>query len=203
MHFEFLVTFLIASTLLTVSPGPDIVYVVSQSIAQGQKTGVAVSLGLTTGLWVHTALVALGLSVWIVDTPFVMTFLKILGSLYFTFLAYEVFRKKVNFAFKESQSLSFVNSFRVGLFMNLLNPKVSLFFIAFFPGFLFHDTWSPAFQFVVLGGIFWLQATFVFCSAAYLSHRVAKPLFSMPKSLGFFRFLQLGVYAVLIVWLWV
>ena len=133
MHFEFLVTFLIASTLLTVSPGPDIVYVVSQSIAQGQKTGVAVSLGLTTGLWVHTALVALGLSVWIVDTPFVMTFLKILGSLYFAFLAYEVFRKKVNFAFKESQSLSFVNSFRVGLFMNLLNPKVSLFFIAFFP----------------------------------------------------------------------
>ena len=203
MNAELLGIFIVASSLLTLSPGPDIVYVMSQSISKGKKNGVAVSLGLTTGLWIHTALVAFGLSVWIVKTPFVFFAIRLLGSLYLIYLALVVFRQK-NEGDKAiaNRSVQGVNAFQRGLLMNLLNPKVSLFFMAFFPGFIFHDSWSPMVQFFVLGGIFWAQATLIFLSVSYFSNQVFRRLFTHSSSHRAFRWIQVAIYLALGIGLW-
>lgn len=204
MHTELLWLYISASALLTVSPGPDIVYVMTQSIAQGKKMGFAVSLGLTSGLWIHTALVAFGLSVWIVETPYMFDFIKLMGSLYLAYLAVMSLKKNNKAGnTKQNHPSQTADAFRRGLLMNLLNPKVTLFFMAFFPGFLFHDSWQPITQFFVLGGIFWLQATLIFLGVSYFSNQLSKRLLTRSTYQGAFRFIQPIVYIALIVWLWV
>lgn len=204
MHAELLWVFFVASTLLTLSPGPDIVYVMTQSISEGRKMGVAVSLGLTTGLWVHTALVAFGLSVWIAETPVIFSAIRFLGSLYLIYLAVIVFQNKNNQnKVATYRSVRGANAFQRGLLMNLFNPKISLFFMVFFPGFLFHDSWSPTVQFFVLGGIFWAQATLVFLSVSYFSNQVSHRLLNHSSTHGTFRWIQSVIYLGLVVGLWV
>ncbi|MBT7984446.1 MAG: LysE family translocator, partial [Flavobacteriaceae bacterium] len=171
MDVDVLLTFVLTSLLLTISPGPDIIYVISQSISKGVKSAITTSLGLTSGLLVHTFLVTIGLSLIISQNEYVFNFIRLLGVLYFSYLIILVFisrNKKKELDVNNKSS----NDFYRGLIMNLLNPKVSLFFIAFFPGFLFHNDLNNEIQFLILGGIFWLQATLVFLLVSLLSFKL-------------------------------
>ena len=172
MDLETLITFLLASFTLTISPGPDILYVISQSIIKGKKSAFMISLGLTTGLLVHTFLVAVGLSVIISQNENILNMIKLLSVFYFFYLIVMVFLKRKD-NLKQSEEGFSENQFKKGLIMNLLNPKVSLFFIAFFPNFLFHDQISNQIQFLILGLIFWLQATIIFLLVSVFSSKFA------------------------------
>ena len=172
MDLETLITFLLASFTLTISPGPDILYVISQSIIKGKKSAFMISLGLTTGLLVHTFLVAVGLSVIISQNENILNMIKLLSVFYFFYLIVMVFLKRKD-NLKQSEEGFSENQFKKGLIMNLLNPKVSLFFIAFFPNFLFHDQFSNQIQFLILGLIFWLQATIIFLLVSVFSSKFA------------------------------
>ena len=200
MDIDVLLTFILTSLLLTISPGPDIIYVISQSISKGVKSAITTSLGLTSGLLVHTFLVTIGLSLIISQNEYVFNFIRLLGVLYFSYLIILVFisrNKKKELDINNKSS----NDFYRGLIMNLLNPKVSLFFIAFFPGFLFHNDLNNEIQFLILGGIFWLQATLVFLLVSLLSFKLNS--FSKRQSLisnNIYLF-EIGVYIFIIYWI--
>jgi threonine/homoserine/homoserine lactone efflux protein len=149
MHIDVLITFILSSVVLTISPGPDIIYVISQSLLKGKKAAIVTSFGLTTGLLFHTFFVVIGLSVLISENENIFFSLKILGFLYFIYLAFKVFFKRKNKLNIKSNELENINFFKKGLMMNLLNPKVSLFFIALFPGFIFSDNLSSHLQFFI------------------------------------------------------
>ena len=200
MDLETLITFVLASFTLTISPGPDILYVISQSIIKGRKSAFMISLGLTAGLLVHTFLVAIGLSVIISQNENIINIIKLLSVFYFFYLIVLVFLKR-NDNLKQNEDGFSENQFKKGLIMNLLNPKVSLFFIAFFPNFLFHDQISNQIQFLILGLIFWLQATIVFLLVSVFSSKFA----SISNKKSFFNkniyIIEISIYLFIIYWI--
>ena len=158
--------FFISSLALTIMPGPDILFVINQSL-EDKKSGLLVSFGLCSGLIVHTLVLAFGLSAIIEQNDNVIIFFKYFGSVYLFYLAFQEFKK--NRIISERQKENF---YLRGVFMNLINPKVLIFFLAYFPNFLFSDTISTSSQFIILGAIFILQALIVFSIVSLASNRL-------------------------------
>ena len=195
MDFQTLYAFVISSLVLTISPGPDIIYVLSQSIIRGKKSAIMVSLGLTSGLLIHTFFVSIGLSLIIIEKKEYLFFLKILSVMYFLYLIFKVYvNRNIDLNFEKKNTNR--NEFYKGLVMNLLNPKVGLFFIALFPGFLFHDQLSDQTQFFILGFIFWFQATIIFLIVSVYGPKLN--FFKSQKSK--FYLLEILIYLVIIYW---
>ena len=94
MDIETLLTFTLASLSLTISPGPDILYVISKSIVQGKKAAILTSLGLTSGLVIHTFLIAFGLSIIISESEYILNSIKIIGVFYFIYLIIKVIQNR-------------------------------------------------------------------------------------------------------------
>jgi len=175
-------------------PGPDILFVINQSLDK-KKNGIITSLGLCTGLIFHTMFLAFGLSALINSNKDLMTFLKYFGTMYLFYLAYlEI--KSVNKINKSLNSKLFLR----GLYMNLINPKVLIFFIAYFPNFLFSDTIKISNQFLILGFVFILQALVVFIFVSVLANKLIKYLSidSKNKMLKYFKSFILIIIALLI-----
>ena len=171
MHFEILLAFCFSSLILTLSPGPDIIYVATQGLTKGRKEAILISFGLTTGLIFHTILVVSGFSFVVKENETLYNILKFFGAGYFIYLAFQTFfKREKDLEIKIDKKINY-NYFKRGLIMNLLNPKVSLFFIALFPGFIFHDQFSIEIQFFILGLIFWFQATIIFILVSIFSSK--------------------------------
>ncbi|MDA9187491.1 LysE family translocator [Flavobacteriaceae bacterium] len=168
MEQNTLFLFLISSLTLTLLPGPDLLFVVSTSLARGWKKGVLVGLGLCSGLILHTALLVLGVGTFLGRLPEGVRALELLGALYLLFIAYGVWNSSQNSLKSNSKKQGVERLYFTGFIMNLTNPKVSLFFISFFPGFLFSEALSYTLQFLILGGIFFVQALVVFTASAIL-----------------------------------
>ena len=158
--------FLISSLALTLMPGPDILFVLNQSL-ENKKSGFLISIGLCSGLVVHTLILVFGLSAFIETNEYVISYLKYFGTLYLFYLAFD----ELNTKFKQASRPNNTNLFLRGLYMNLVNPKVLLFFIAYFPNFLFSETLSISLQFLILGSIFIFQALIVFSSVSLASNK--------------------------------
>ena len=163
--------FLISSLALTLMPGPDILFVLNQSL-ESKKTGLLISIGLCSGLLVHTLILVFGLSAFIETNVYVISYLKYFGTLYLFYLAFD----EINTKFKQASKPNNTNLFLRGLYMNLVNPKVLLFFIAYFPNFLFSETLSISLQFLILGSIFIFQALIVFSSVSLASNKLVSYL---------------------------
>ena len=187
--------FLISSLVLTLMPGPDILFVLNQSL-ENKKSGFLISIGLCSGLVIHTLILMFGLSVFIETNEYLINYLKYFGALYLFYLAYVEFQTKLN---KEIESNS-TNLFFRGLYMNLVNPKVLLFFIAYFPNFLFSETISVSLQFLILGLIFILQALIIFFIVSIASNNLSSYLKIdiRNKKLTYFKSLVFIVIGLLI-----
>ena len=177
-----LVTFLFASVLLSIAPGPDNLFVLTQSALLGRKEGIQVTLGLCTGLIIHTLAVALGVAaIFKVSTAAFIT-LKGIGSVYLLYLAWQAFtasETKLNHA-KESKHVGLFLYLR-GIIMNVTNPKVSIFFLAFLPQFASPARGPLALQILILGGIFIVVALVVFSGIALLAGTLGTLLSQSPK----------------------
>ena len=158
--------FLISSLALTMMPGPDILFVINQSL-EDRRSGLLVAFGLCSGLIVHTLVLAFGLSAIIEQNNNVIIFFKYFGSAYLFYLAFQEFKKNRAISVRQKE-----NFYLRGVFMNLINPKVLIFFLAYFPNFLFSDTISTSYQFIILGAIFILQALIIFSIVSLASNRL-------------------------------
>lgn len=196
MNFEVLYAFIVATLALSISPGPDNIYVLMQSIVNGKKYGLATVVGLMTGCLVHTTLVAFGVSVIIKQSEVLFFGIKLAGALYLFFLAYKVWRSNaaIQFSEKNVEKKSISQLFRQGFIMNVLNPKVSIFFLAFFPGFLFSNELSNVIQFYVLGLLFILVSFIVFGGIAVMAGYISDYVKGNDKVGVFLKWMQIVVF---------
>jgi len=181
---ENLIPFTIASVLLTVSPGPDIIYVLMQSIINGKKAGLVTTFGLVSGILIHTSLVAFGVSAIIMESEGLYLLIKWLGALYLFYLAFKTWKSssEISLDQKVGPKAYLLPLFRHGFFMNVLNPKVTVFFLAFFPGFIWDPSGNTIFQFYILGLLFMFQALLIFGTVALLSGKISFYLRKHPSS---------------------
>lgn len=198
-----MLAFTIATFALAISPGPDNIFVFIQSIKNGKKFGIAVVGGLMTGCLVHTTLLAFGVSAIIKDNPDIFNLIKIFGAVYLLFLATSVYRSNdsISFETKKKTGKSLSALFRQGFIMNVLNPKVTIFFLAFFPGFLFSDSLSTIIQFYVLGVLFIIVSSFVFCGIALLSGSISNFLTTNKRTGLVLKWLQITVFVGIAIFL--
>jgi len=196
MNYEILLSFVLSVSALAISPGPDNIFVLMQSVVHGKKYGLATVAGLMTGCIIHTTLVAFGVSVIIQENPSIFLGIKILGAAYLLFLAYKVFKSPADISMNSDQiqKKTPAQLFRVGFLMNVLNPKVTIFFLALFPGFLFSETLSSVLQFYVLGGLFVLTSFVIFSSIALLGGTISEKIQNNQNIGVWLKWLQIVVF---------
>ena len=170
MPLDSLITFIIASTVLGLAPGPDNLFVLAQSALFGKKAGVLVTLGLMTGLIVHTTAVALGVAVIFQTSMIAFTTLKIIGALYLLYLAWQALRAPADtFDAGQPKRRSNLALYRRGILMSSTNPKVSMFFLAFLPQFASPEYGALAPQIFILGALFMAVSLVLFSAIAMLA----------------------------------
>lgn len=203
MTTDVILSFFFTSLVLTIAPGPDVMYVLSQSISKGYRFGLAAAIGLSAGLMFHTTLLAFGISGIITATPWLFKGIKIFGALYLLWIAYNVFRSDAVFTLQAKASSTdkpWKNIFQ-GLVMNILNPKVMLFFLALFPTFIQQNQENIKVQVYTLGAVFLVQALIVFSIYAVLASSLTKFLRESRSFNLFLKWLQVAVFVMLAVFM--
>ena len=167
--------FLTASILLTLAPGPDILYLLTKSLADGARAGITLACGLVSGIIFHTTLVMVGVAALIKNSATALLLLKIFGAAYLLYLAFGAFKaaragKKLSLSKSTAKSTA-TALYKRGVLMNVLNPKVLLFFLAFLPQFVDLNADGASLQILFLGVTFALQAVIIFsCVALFAGH---------------------------------
>lgn len=172
--FFHLLSFFGVAVVLALAPGPDNLFILAQSVSYGRRAGLFVTLGLCSGLCVHTAAVALGVAAFFQNAPFAFRLLCFAGGFYLLYMAWGMIRGAwrmkntdgAGFDSDAAPALTGGQLYRRGIIMNLCNPKVSVFFLAFLPGYV----WSPGHalfpQIILLGGLFIVATLLVFSAIA-------------------------------------
>jgi threonine/homoserine/homoserine lactone efflux protein len=164
--FDVFVPYFIACLILAIAPGPDNIFVLTQAALRGRKAGILIVLGLCVGLLVHTTGVSLGVAVIFKTSALAFTLLKLAGAAYLIYLAWGAFRAGTTDIEGEKSSLTHAQLFRRGIIMNVTNPKVAIFFLAFLPQFADPARGPISFQMLLLGVIFIISAILVFGAIA-------------------------------------
>ncbi|AGE23474.1 lysine exporter protein [Geobacillus sp. GHH01] len=163
MEIEVILSFFGVAILLTLAPGPDILFVIAQSVSQGKWAGIATALGLCTGLLVHISAAVLGVSAVMYQSALAFAIVKYAGAAYLLYLAWQAFREQdEGLAFGRQKPMAYASLYKKGIVMNVLNPKVSLFFLALLPQFVHPSAGQVPRQMLLLGVIFLVQALVVF-----------------------------------------
>lgn len=175
METDVLLSFIGITVLIALSPGPDNLYVLMQSALHGHTAGIWVTLGLCTGLIVHTTAVSLGLAAVLQSSVTAFTLLKIIGALYLLYLAWQAFKTgSLHLNSQNTPVLKPWQLYRRGVVMNISNPKVSLFFLAFLPQFIAVQTGHIAQQIWLMGLMTIIVTFIVFSSIALLSGKLKR-----------------------------
>lgn len=200
---ELLISFCIASMGMAISPGPDNVYVLTQSITNGTSYGLATTAGLISGCIVHTTLVAFGISAVLLASETAFNGIKIAGAAYLMYLAFKVYKagNTLMITTAGAAKKSHFQLFKQGVIMNILNPKVTIFFMAFFPAFLWNTSENTVLQFYILGALFMLISFMIFAAIALLSGRISVFLQKQKGAGVFFKWLQITVFVGIAVFL--
>jgi len=179
MGVESFYLFFISAMIFILTPGIDTVYVLNKSLCQGWKSGVYSSLGISGGIIVHTLFAALGLSVILAKSAVVFSVIKYLGAVYLVYLGIKAFCSKNNMMVSEGfgkKDESNWKCFQTGIITNILNPKVALFFLSFFPQFISPNSIESSLPFLTLGltyaflGLLWFS--FLACFSSLFSKKI-------------------------------
>lgn len=183
ISIELMALFFMASISLALVPGPDNIFVLLQSVLHGRKAGLFVTLGLCTGLLVHTTAVCLGVAVIFKTSVLAFNILKLIGAMYLLYLAWLSFKAdSSHLSTKKTVDLSLRKLYYRGIFMNITNPKVAIFFLAFLPQFTDPSKGSIVLQMLLLGALFILATIVVFGSIAYFSGYIKEWLSQSEKA---------------------
>ncbi len=183
LPLETITLFVFSAMALALVPGPDNLFVLTQSMTKGARAGITVTLGLMTGLIFHTTAVALGVAAIFQTSQLAFDILKYIGAVYLLYLAYLSFRDSSRLDLHtEKNMLSLAKLYRRGIFMNITNPKVSLFFLALLPQFADAHRGSVTLQIFMLGGLFILSAFIIFVSISLLAAKISAWFIRTPKA---------------------
>lgn len=171
-----IITLGLTSILLSLAPGPDNIFVLTQSALYGRRCGLFITLGLCTGLLFHTTVVAFGVAAIIQSSTWAFSALKLSGAAYLSYLAWQAFNAPVKRVDDQTQKLtaSAARFYQRGIIMNITNPKVSIFFLAFLPQFTTPEAGPVAAQITVFGLIFLLSALLIFSLIALLAALIGR-----------------------------
>lgn len=171
---ETLGAFFVASVVMGLAPGPDILFVLTQSALYGARAGFATTCGLITGLFVHITAVSLGVAALFQSSETAFNVLKFAGAAYLLYLAWLSFRSGTSKAsLQKAQFPGYGTLYRRGVIMNITNPKVTLFCLAVLPQFVEPERGHPTLQILSLGGLYELACLIVFTAIAALGGRMA------------------------------
>ena len=177
-----IITFFTASALLALVPGPDNIFVLTQSALSGRSAGIVVMLGLCTGLLFHSAAVAMGVAVIFQTSVLAFTILKMVGAGYLAWLAWQAFRARGSEIQSSGQEkINHGRLYRRGIIMNITNPKVSIFFLAFLPQFADPARGPISLQILMLGGLFIISTILIFGGLALLAGSLGRLLNKSPR----------------------
>ena len=192
-----LVQFAIASVILAITPGPDMTLFVSRTLSQGRAAGFASMAGALTGTLVHTTLVVVGVSALIVASPSAFLVLKIFGAGYLVYLAWQAIRHGSAFSpeKKSGPGISMGRSFSIGLGVNLMNPKIILFFMTFLPQFVSAHDPNAAGKLFFLGAMFVLISIPVTAPMVFAANRFAAAMKRSPRVTRAVDWLFAGVFS--------
>jgi len=172
-----------AAVLLALAPGPDNIFVLTQAALRGKAAGIFVTLGLCTGLIVHTTAVALGVAAIFQASMPAFNLLKYIGAAYLLYLAWQAFHAgAASLVTGNSKVLTPLHLYRRGIIMNVTNPKVSIFFLAFLPQFTDPSRGSIAVQMILLGLLFILATVLIFGGISLIAGMLGQWLGRSPKA---------------------
>lgn len=184
MSLTEILSFVLASTILAFTPGPDNIFIIVTSLGNGFKTAFKFILGLCSGVILHTALIVIGVSTIVSQSEYGLTVLKYFAIAYLLYLAYKTFIHR-NDPIQLNQQNKVDNYFARGFIMNISNPKVLMFFLAFFPQFANMSQAGFQLRLAILGMLFIVVTLVVFSSIAWLSAKGSKKFIENPVySLG-------------------
>ena len=173
MTYETILIYITTSIILAITPGPDNIFVMIQTLQHGIRSGLAIVLGLCTGLIFHTLLVALGLAALLIAHHSLLLLVKSLGVMYLLYLAYKSWMASTNdLTYTKFKKMQMNELYLRGIIMNLTNPKVTLFFLAFLPQFVSASSSTITQEIIFLGFLFILVTLFVFGGVAFLAGTV-------------------------------
>jgi threonine/homoserine/homoserine lactone efflux protein len=189
--------FAIATVIIAITPGPDMTLFVGRALSEGRASGLACMIGTMTGCLIHTTLVVVGLSALILASPEAFLALKIGGAGYLVWLAWRAITKGSAFSpdTTKRRARPFVRSWMTGIAINLLNPKIILFFMTFLPQFVsVHDPHAPA-KLVFLGLMFVAVSLPITIPMVIAADRFSALLRSSPKVTRVVDWLFAGVFS--------
>ena len=173
--------FLIASALLALAPGPDIVYVLTRAITQGRRAGFAAALGFATGVIFHTALAVVGVAALIRSSEFAFMLVRYAGAAYLIYLGVRTLMSQGDVRLGQGGAdIALWTVYKQSVIGNVLNPKVTLFFLSFLPQFINMKAGHMEWQMALLGVLFMLQTVIIFGAIAFFSGAIGDRLRTNP-----------------------
>ena len=201
--------FIAAAILLNITPGSDTMYIITRSVSQGQKAGFYSVLGITSGALIHTLLAALGLSVLLANSPIAFLIVKYIGASYLCYLGFKMLTSKqaplITNNVQDHKNIATMKPFnywqiyKQGVLTNTFNPKVALFFVAFFPQFIDPSYAHSMLSFLVLGltfattGLIWCSCLTLLASKFSKNLRKNPAIESVLNKISGVVFMGLGV----------
>lgn len=180
--------FLVTSFIVVLIPGTGVIYTVSTGLAQGRQASVFAALGCTAGILPHLAATVLGLAAVLHTSAVAFQALKYAGVAYLLFVAYATWRDHSAFAIDQTPTKKTAAGLVVKAFLlNILNPKLTIFFLAFLPQFVEPGAVEPLSQLVVLSAVFMAMTFVVFVAYGFLAHAFRKAVIESPRVQSWLR----------------
>ena len=182
------VEFLVTSLIVVLIPGTGVVFTVSTGLLRGRRASVFAALGCTAGIVPHLLATVLGLAALMHTSALAFQALKYAGVAYLLYLAYATWRDKSAFVVSEAASASTgMGLFVKAILLNILNPKLTIFFLAFLPQFVDYGAASPLAQLLVLSGVFMAMTFAVFVVYGFLAHAFRRTVIESPRVQSWLR----------------
>jgi threonine/homoserine/homoserine lactone efflux protein len=180
--------FLLTSLIVVLIPGTGVIYTISTGLTLGRRASIFAAVGCTVGIVPHLVATVLGLSAVMHTSALAFQALKYAGVAYLFYLGYATWRDKRAFALDTTPQHATVGSLiSKALLLNILNPKLTLFFLAFLPQFITHDGPTPLLQLLTLSGVFMAMTFGIFVLYGLLAHAFRQAVIESPRVQSWLR----------------
>lgn len=200
MGIENFIAFIFTALLFIMTPGMDTVFVLNKAISQGKSSGNFAALGVNAGVIVHTLFAALGLSLLVAQSEYAFSVIKYIGAIYIVYMGIMQLRKKMDSS-PISTDMPIINTrknnFVSGFLTNALNPKVALFFLAFFPQFIAPTQLHNPIPFLLLGFTYTVIGVLWYLFLSYFAGSFSKKIQQNPKSNVYINRFSAGIFILM------